>query len=262
MRRLIACICCGILWYSLRSQDIQGSLSGIKGLEAEISGSCWVWSDQVLRVHHSDTLFFDQSFLQLGSIHSVDAYNPLKALIFFKDQGQLLWVDNRAAAISPNINLLDLGLEQASAIAASYDNGIWVATGQDNSIVRLNQNLNIELKVPNIHRLTSDPHAEIGWMLEHQNRLFVLSTSGVISMWDIFGGLIATYRIRTLPTHVDIQRKRNGIAVVYSSGQLDFQAPFAPFLPVEKTLKTSDLEGFFIDWQKDTYQWHSNPDKK
>ena len=105
MRRLVACICCGILWYSLPSQDIQGTLPGIKGLETEISGSCWVWSDQVLRVHHSDTLFFNQSFLQLGSIHSVDAYNPLKALLFFKDQGQLLWVDNRAAAISAGIQV-------------------------------------------------------------------------------------------------------------------------------------------------------------
>lgn len=262
MRRLGVCIWSGLLWFSLSSQTIKGSLQSLKGLEADISGSCWVWSDQVLRVHQSDTLFFDQSFLQLGTIHSVDAYNPLKALIFFKDQGQLLWVDNRAAAISPNINLLDLGLEQASAVAASYDNGIWVATGQDNCLIRLNQNLNIEIKVPNIHRLTSDSQAEIGWMVEHQNRLFLLSTSGVISMWDIFGGLLATYRISNLPTHCDFQRKRNGIAVVHPTGQLDFPMPFAPFLPLEKPIIGSDLEGFFIDWQKDTYQWHFNPDKK
>jgi len=242
------------------NQTIEGRLTGLKGYQIDPSGKVWVWSDQVVRVHLSDTLFFDQSFLQSGNVHTLDVYNPLKILLFFRDQSQLLWADNRGAALSAPINLMDIGLEQASAIAAGYDNGLWVVTGQDMTLVRLNQNLKPEFKVPNLHRLTNDPYAEIAWMLEHQNRLFLVSTTGIISVWDIFGGLISVFNAGKLPSSTHLHRWPGGILL--QNNQDEIHISTNPLRPPEIIKRTSEKEGFYIDWQKDTYRWRANPDKK
>jgi hypothetical protein len=242
------------------NQTIHGRLPGIKGHQIDPGGKLWVWSDQVLRVHQSDTLTFDQSYLQSGNVHSIDVYNPLKILLFFKDQSQIIWADNRGAALSSAINLMDLGLEQASAVATGYDNGLWVVTGQDMTLVRLNQQLKTEFKVPNLHRLTNDPQAEIAWMLEHQNRLFLVSTSGMVSVWDIFGGLISVFKAGGLTETTSLHRGSRGI--YFQNNQEEIQITIDPPRPPEIKTRTTEKEGFYIDWQKDTYRWHANPDKK
>ncbi|MBM3170627.1 MAG: hypothetical protein FJZ75_03340 [Bacteroidetes bacterium] len=261
MRRPIAC-CIVLLGFTslLWNQTGQGYLAGIKGHQIDPGKTLWVWSEQVLRVHQNDTLFFDQSFLQTGNIHSIDLYNPLKVLVFFKDQSQLLWVDNRGAALSTAINLMDMQLEQASVVSSGYDNGLWVVTGQDMTLIRLNQHLKVEFKVPNLHRLTQDPQAEIAWMMEHQNRLYLVSTTGCISIWDIFGGLISVHRMGVFSETTELHRRATGVLLQNEDQEIEFFTN--PSRPVEVKKRNPEQQVFFVDKQKDTYKWHSNPVKK
>jgi hypothetical protein len=261
MRRLIACVIFLLVFFSPGwNQTFQGRLPGIKGHQIDPGKQLWVWSDQVLRVHQTDTLFFDQSFLQAGNIYSIDVYNPLKVLVFFKDQSQILWVDNRGAALRSTLNFMDIGLEQASAVATGYDNGLWVVTGQDMTLIRLNQHLKEEFKVPNLHQLTKDPQAEIAWMLEQQNRLYLVSKTGCISVWDIFGGLISVFQIGQLPETTELHRCPGGILL--QNEQTEVRLLSNPPRPPEIKKRTADQTGFSVDRQKDSYRWHSNPDKK
>lgn len=261
MRGLIACsLFLLAFWLPSWNQDFHGVLPGLKGHQLDPGKQLWVWSEQVLRVHQSDTLFFDQSFLQAGNIHSIDVYNPLKTLVFFKDQSQILWVDNRGAALCSPLDLMEIGLEQASAVATGYDNGLWVVTGQDMTLTRLNQHLKVEFRVPNLHQLTNDPQAEIAWMLEHQNRLYLVSKSGCISTWDIFGGLISVVRVGSLAEPTLLHRWPGGIFLQNEQEEIWLYAN--PVRPHEFKKKSANQIGFYLDKQKDTYRWHSNPDKK
>jgi len=261
MHRQIAC-CIGLLGLSTPAwnQTAQGHLAGIKGCQIHPGKAFWVWSEQVLRVHQNDTLYFDQSFLQSGNIHSIDVYNPLKVLVFFKDQSQILWVDNRAAALGPAINLMEMQLEQASAVGSGYDNGLWLVTGQDMTLIRLNQHLNIEFKVPNLHQLTQDPQAEIAWIMEHQNRLYLVSKTGCISIWDVFGGLISVQRLGILPESTEMHRKPNGVLLLSDDREIWIYSNSS--LPVEIKKRNPNQADIYFDRQKDSYQFHTNPDKK
>jgi len=60
-----------------------------------------------------------------GKVYSIDATNPLKLLLYYKDFGTVVVLD-RLLNIRTTIDLRRLNILQPKAICLSYDNGIWV----------------------------------------------------------------------------------------------------------------------------------------
>lgn len=73
---------------------------------------------------------------QFGKIYSVDAANPLKILLFYKDFGNIVVLD-RFLNVRNTINLRKLNILQARAVCQSYDNGIWIYDEQDARLKRI-----------------------------------------------------------------------------------------------------------------------------
>lgn len=74
---------------------------------------------------------------QYGKIYSVDATNPLKILLFYKDFANVVVLD-RFLNVRTTINLRKSNILQARAICQSYDNGIWIYDEQDARLKRIN----------------------------------------------------------------------------------------------------------------------------
>lgn len=72
-----------------------------------------------------------------GKVYSIDATNPLKILLYYKDFSTILVLD-RLLNVRNTIDLRKLGIFQVKAIAQSYDNGIWVYDELEAKIKRLN----------------------------------------------------------------------------------------------------------------------------
>ena len=62
---------------------------------------------------------------RFGKLYAVDVSNPMKLLLFYKDFSNVVILD-RLLAVRSTIDLRQHNILQASAIAISYDNNIWV----------------------------------------------------------------------------------------------------------------------------------------
>src|ERR1700722_3648508 len=72
----------------------------------------------VLLCSHSDKAF--------GDITSMDVYDPMKILVFYKAFPQLVFLDNTLSQNGNGINPADIGYPLASMACISHDNGLWL----------------------------------------------------------------------------------------------------------------------------------------
>ena len=73
-----------------------------------------------------------------GKLYSIDATNPLKLLLYYKDFGTVVVLD-RLLSTRTQIDLRQQNIFQARAISQSFDNGIWVYDELDAKLKRLNE---------------------------------------------------------------------------------------------------------------------------
>lgn len=139
------------------------------------------------------TFYRTYSNKRLGKISSLDAMNPLKIAVFYKDFSRVLFLDNTLTENGNAIELEKFELEQASQICASYGNGIWVYDGVAYTLTRFNQEMLRNVQILNLNQIlgyTPDPK----YLMEHVNHLYMSVPERGILQFDIFG----TY-IRTIP---------------------------------------------------------------
>ena len=122
-----------------------------------------------------------------GKVYSMDAANPLKILLYYKDFATIVVLD-RLLNMRSTIDLRKQNIYQAKAICQSYDNAVWVydegeaklkKVGDDGTI--LDQTGDLRLQLDEAPSPTS---------MEDNNRLVYLydSTKGLL-IFDYFGSL-------------------------------------------------------------------------
>ncbi|MFY7840819.1 MAG: hypothetical protein ACOVP7_11120 [Lacibacter sp.] len=73
-----------------------------------------------------------------GKLHSIDASNPLKVLLYYKNFATVVVLD-RFLNIVNTIDLRKQNIFQAKAIAQSYDNNIWVYDEQSSKLKKIGE---------------------------------------------------------------------------------------------------------------------------
>lgn len=124
---------------------------------------------------------------RFGKIYSIDVSNPLKVLLFYKDFGTIVVLDR----LLNNRNILDMrkqNIQQAKAIAQSYDNGIWVYDEVDGKLKRLDDNGVVTSETADFRVLFDAPPSPVN--LIDANRLVYLydPEKGIIIL-DYYGTL-------------------------------------------------------------------------
>ena len=66
---------------------------------------------------------FDDSFL--GDIASIDVDNPMKIMVFYRESGKILFLDDRLSPVTEPLDLFSHGYTSVSLAAYSTDNLIW-----------------------------------------------------------------------------------------------------------------------------------------
>ncbi len=75
---------------------------------------------------------------RFGKLHSINAVNPLKTLLFYKDYRMVVVLDR----LLNTVNVIDLrarNIQQVKAVATSYDNNIWVFDEQQSSLKKIGE---------------------------------------------------------------------------------------------------------------------------
>jgi hypothetical protein len=152
-----------------------------------------IQGDALTKFRDNGTLFRLYSNKRLGKISSVDAMNPLKIVVFYKDFSRVLFLDNTLTENGTPIELEKMELEQASQVCASYDNGVWVFDGVEYTLTRFNQQMQKTVQILNLNQILNYALQPV-FMMEHDNHLYMSVPDRGILQFDIFG----TY-IRTIP---------------------------------------------------------------
>lgn len=133
--------------------------------------------------HDSVSAFNDVR--NFGKLHSMDASNPLRVLLYYKEFGTILILD-RFLNVRTTLDLRQAGLLQCSAIAQSFDNNIWLFDELDNQLKKVDERGTVLVTSPDFRILYPDPPKPT--VLHDYNRyLFAYDTAKGLVMMDYFG---------------------------------------------------------------------------
>ena len=76
---------------------------------------------------------FDDSFL--GDIHSVDVDNPMKIMVFYRESGKILFLDDRLSPVMEPLDLFSHGYSTVVFAAYSTDNLIWLYDANSHELI-------------------------------------------------------------------------------------------------------------------------------
>ncbi len=146
--------------------------------------------NQLVLVNRYDTIFKTFSNLRLGMLTTLDASNPLKVLLYFRDQGKIQFLDNTASELSSPISLNSFSLEQSTQACISFDNGFWVYLPSTFELIRFNQQMEISSRTKNIQQLTGITELNPVEMKEQSNLLYLNDPNAGLLVFDIFGAFV------------------------------------------------------------------------
>lgn len=132
-----------------------------------------------------------------GKIEFLDATNPLKILVYFKDFQQLLFLDNQLTPSSNMISLESIGYEQAALVCSSANNSFWLFDKQNNELIRFNQDSKLLVKTGNLNRLL-DIDIKPNYLQEHNSNVYLNCPSEGILVFDIYGTFAKTIPLKNL----------------------------------------------------------------
>jgi hypothetical protein len=142
--------------------------------------------DELQKFLPNGKFFARYSNLRLGTITSIDATNPLKILLYYRDFQQVVFLDNQLSVNSEVVSLERLGYEQSSLVCASFNNSFWIYNRQNNELVRFSEQSKKIAATGNLRQIL---HEDISpeFMVEHNSYLYLSSPSSGIYVFDQFG---------------------------------------------------------------------------
>lgn len=155
-----------------------------------------IQGNEILKYLPNGKLFNRYSNMMRGNITSVDATNPLKLLLFYRDFSKIQFLDNQ---LSENhlISLQDLGLEQSTLVCISFDNGFWVYDQISFSLIRFNQAFDKTQEVRNINQnIGYEPQPN--FLHESGDWVYLNNPETGILVFDIFGTYFKTIPLKNL----------------------------------------------------------------
>lgn len=201
-------------------------------------GNLYVLADnQLIKYNKEGKELFEFSSNRYGEINSVDAFNPYKILLFYRDFSNILFLDNMLSLTGNPIDLQKLELEQTTLACNSHNNGIWTFNPLQRELIRLNEQLNISAETGNLEQqLNID--LEPNFLVEYNNKVYLNNPKTGILIFDIYGTYIKTIPFKNLK---NFQVKETGIVFTEDNSIVKYQF---------KTLETKKLKTGLEDFKK------------
>jgi hypothetical protein len=121
----------------------------------------------------------------MGKLYSVDATNPLKILLYYREFATIVEVD-RFLNILNTIDLRNLNIYQAKAVGRAYDNNIWVYDELEAKLKRIADDGTLVDQTPDIRQLTeSAPEPSI--LADQGGYVFLYDSTKGLYIFDHYG---------------------------------------------------------------------------
>lgn len=133
-----------------------------------------------------DSLAVYNDVKRYGNIYSIDATNPLKVLVYFKDFSTIIILD-RLLAVRNVIDLRKQNILQVNAIASSYDNNIWLYDELDSKLKKIDDNGNVLVESTDF-RQVFDSVPSPSNVYDRDGQLYLYDAKQGLMVFDYYGG--------------------------------------------------------------------------
>jgi hypothetical protein len=187
-----------------------------KEIQTDRMGNLYIISktNQLYKYSSSGKLLSTLNYNYSGNITSLDVSNTLEIYVFYRELNSIVFLDNNLA-FRGDINLSNFGIGQASSIARSYDNGIWVFDVVDLQVKKLGKDGVISLQSTNVRQFTQAKSIMPTFMFDNNDRLYVNDSTIGILVFDVF-----TNYIKTIPIKGIVDFKILGDDLYFSKNQV------------------------------------------
>jgi hypothetical protein len=143
-------------------------------------------SQQVKKLNNNyDSVGVFNNVRRYGKLDYIDAANPLKVLLFYKDFGTIVILD-RFLNTRSAIDVRKSDILQCGAIAQSYDNNIWVYDELESKIKKLDDNGTVLLESPDFRIVFDDP-PRLDKLEDYNKYVYGYDSSKGLLVMDYFG---------------------------------------------------------------------------
>ncbi|MBU0486722.1 MAG: hypothetical protein KKA07_14250 [Bacteroidetes bacterium] len=148
----------------------------------------------LVKYTRGDSTTVSFSNIDIRDISYVDAKDPLKILVFDKENQKIAFIDNSLSLRSDIIFLSDLGFENITNSCSSQKEGFWIYDASEFQISRYDSYLKPAATSGNIVQVTGKEIHPV-YMLEENNNLYINDPEIGLLVFDVFGTFIKTIRV-------------------------------------------------------------------
>jgi len=167
-----------------------------KDIETDKLGNLYVITktNQLYKYTPNGELLGTLNYKYLGNISSIDASNPLEVYVFYKEQNEVLFLDN-TLAYRGEIILTDYGIAQPSAVARTFDNGVWIFDQSDLQLKKISKSGELQQQSGNIKQIVNGNISPF-FISENGDRVFVNDSTVGIMVFNVFASYIKTIPVK------------------------------------------------------------------
>lgn len=122
-----------------------------------------------------------------GKLYSIDASNPLKILLFYKDFGTIVVLD-RFLNVRNTVDIKKSGIFLCSAVSLSYDNNIWLFDELSQKIKKIDDNGKVLMETADF-RILFDAPPKPNKIEDFNKYLFLYDSTKGLTIFDYYGTL-------------------------------------------------------------------------
>lgn len=181
---------------ALKVLIIQTLKGDIKDFTTDNLGNIYLLTatNQIKKVNENgDSTAVYNDVKRYGKIYSVDATNPLKVLVYYKDFSTIIVLD-RLLNVQATIDLRKQNILQVTAITSSYDNNIWIFDELDSKIKKVDDNGNVLSESTDFRQIfNSVPSPSV--MYDRDGFLYLYDSVKGLMVFDYYGGMKNNYQL-------------------------------------------------------------------
>ena len=145
-------------------------------------------TDQLKKYNaNGDSVAVFNNVKKFGKVSSIDASNPLKVLLYYKDFSTIVILD-RLLTVRNTIDLRQQNIFQVNAISQSYDNNMWLYDEGASKLKKIDDAGKVLLETPDFRMLFNEaPH--IKNIYDQDGFVYLYDPEQSVFVFDYYGAL-------------------------------------------------------------------------
>jgi hypothetical protein len=177
-------------------------------------GNIYVYQQYLLKKHSSQgKLLAQYSNYENGKLYSIDASDPFRILLFYRDFNRIAYLDNKLNPVGNPINLNELGFNSVSAVCKSKQMAIWLYDEYQNKLIQYSFNPKGIINNISLSKIVTDSFS-ISYMIEYGNELYIAGGNEFVWVFDQYSSKANKLKINALK---GFQIGANSL--IYNNGQ-------------------------------------------